>query len=90
MPLYLFAINEDNLARFPIKARCRSLKLSVKQQGGSYALVRNFVPVNDPVTGGAALWDKVSKTYFRNGGKYRLAGGGNERPLDIGMAILLR
>ena len=90
IPLYLFAINEDNLARFPVKARCRSLKLRVKQQDGSYALVRNFVPVNDPVTGGAALWDKVSEKYFRNGGKYRLAGGGNERPINVGMVIVVK
>jgi len=88
MPLYLFAINEDNLARFPVKARCRSLKLRVKQQG-SYALVRNFVPVNDPVTGGAALWDKVSEKYFRNSGKYRLVGGGEERPLNVGTIIVV-
>ncbi len=89
-PLYLFAINEDNLARFPVKARCRSLKLSVKQQDGSYALVRNLVPVRDPVTGGAALWDKVTETYFRNSGRYMLAGGGEERPLLQGLAVILR
>ena len=42
------------------------------------------------VTGGAALWDKVSGKYFRNGGKYRLAGGGKESPLNQGLLIIVR
>jgi len=90
IPLYLFAINEDESAKFFVKARCRSLKLRVKQSDGSYALVRNLVPVNDPVTGGGALWDKVSETYFRNSGKYMLAGGGEEKPLESGLMIILK
>jgi hypothetical protein len=42
------------------------------------------------MTGGAALWDKVTETYFRNSGKYMLAGGGSERPFEPGMIIIVR
>ena len=90
IPLYLFSCNDSGIARYPVKARVYSLKLREKQQDGTYALVRNLVPVRDPVTGGAALWDKVTETYFRNGGKYMLAGGGEERPLLQGLAVILR
>ncbi|MBO6168270.1 MAG: hypothetical protein J6P13_08010 [Kiritimatiellae bacterium] len=87
--MYLFAYNEDGQYRFPVKVRCYGLKLKEKQNG-EYKLVRDFVPVRDPVTGGAALWDKVSGKYFRNGGKYRLAGGGKESPLNQGLLIIVR
>ena len=91
LPLYLFAINEDGeSARFFVKARVYRLKLRVKQQDGSYELVRDYVPVRDPVTGGAALWDKVSEGYFRNSGKYQLAGGGAERAWQVGAVILIK
>ncbi len=90
LPLYLFSINFDGTPRYPGKVRLYSLKLRQKQQDGSYALVRDFVPVRDRVTGGAALWDKVSGKYFRNGGKYRLAGGGKESPLNQGLLIIVR
>jgi hypothetical protein len=90
MPIYLFAINEDGHYRFPVKARCRALKLGVKQQDGTYALVRDLVPVKDPVTGGAALWDHVTETYFRNGNMYNLTGGGAERPFASGVQIIVR
>ena len=69
--LYLFAgneANENNIARFPVKTRVYSLKLRQKQQDGDYKTVRDLVPVRDPMTGGAALWDKVTETYFRNSG----------------------
>ena len=92
-PLYLFAGNEaheNNLARFPVKVRVYSLKLREKQQDGSYSLVRDLVPVRDPLTGGAALWDKVSETYFRNSGKYMLAGGEETGPLVQGLMIMVR
>ena len=36
------------------------------------------------------LWDKVTEMYFRNGGKYMLAGGGEERKLNPGMMIIVR
>lgn len=90
IPLYLFSCNDSGIARYPVPARVYSLKLREKQQDGNYKLVRDLVPVNDPVTGGAALWDKVTETYFRNGGKYMLAGGGEERPLTPGLMIFVR
>ncbi len=90
LPLYLFSINFDGTPRYPGKVRLYSLKLRQKQQDGTYALVRDLVPVNDPLTGGAALWDKVKETYFRNSGKYMLAGGGRERPFEPGMIIIVK
>ena len=80
----------DGVARYPGKVRLYSLKLNVKGPNGTYAPARDLVPVNDPVTGGAALWDKVTETYFRNSGKYMLAGGGEERPFEHGMIIIVR
>ena len=90
LPLYLFQINLDGTPRFPGKVRLYSLKLRVKQQDGTYALARDLVPVKDPATGAPVLWDRVSEAYFRNGGKYLLAGGGAERPLDGGVRIVVR
>ena len=91
IPLYLFATNEDGeRADFFVKARVYRLKFRTKQQDGSYALVRDYVPVRDPVTGGAALWDKVCKRYYRNGGKYILPGGGAERDFYTGTLIFLK
>ena len=91
IPMYLFATNEDGeKAQYFVKARVYRLKFRTKQQDGSYALVRDYVPVRDPVTGGAALWDKVSESYFRNGGKYILPGGGSERDWQISFSIKVR
>lgn len=90
LPMYLFAINQDGVPRYPGKVRLYSLKLSVKQQDGTYKLARDLVPVRDPATGAPVLWDNVTETYFRNGGKYLLAGGGAERPFDSGMTIIVR
>ena len=90
LPLYLFAVNIDGVPRFPGKVRLYKLKLRQKQQDGSYALVRDLVPVRDPATGGMALWDKVTESYFRNGGKYQLAGGGAERPIAPGVIISIK
>jgi hypothetical protein len=70
--------------------RLYSLKLRVKQQDGAYALARDLVPVKDPATGAPVLWDRVSETYFRNAGKYLLAGGGRERRFDSGVRIVVR
>ncbi len=82
LPLYLFAINLDYVPRYHGKVRLYSLKLREKQQDDSYVLVRDLVPVLDPATGAPVLWDKVTETYFRNGGKYLLAGGGAERDFE--------
>ena len=70
--------------------RLYSLKLKVKQQDGTYTLARDFVPVKDPATDAPVLWDAVTETYFRNAGKYLLAGGGRERPFDSGMMIMVK
>ena len=90
LPLYLFAINLDYVPRYPGKVRLYKLKLCQKQQDGSYALVRDLVPVLDPATGAPVLWDKVTETYFRNGGKYLLAGGGAERPIESPFLMIVR
>ena len=90
LPLYLFAINFDYVPRYLGKVRLYKLKLREKQQDGSYALVRDLVPVLDPTTGAPVLWDKVTETYFRNGGKYLLSGGGTERPFERNLMIFLR
>ena len=90
LPLFLFAMNLDGTPRFPGKVRLYSLKLRVKQQDGTYAPVRDLVPVKDPTTGAPILWDNVTETYFRNAGKYLLAGGGAERKFDNGFVILVR
>ena len=87
LPLYLFQINLDGTPRFPGKVRLYSLKLRVKQQDGTYAPARDLVPVKDPATGAPVLWDRVSETYFRNGGKYLLAGGAE---FDSGARIIVR
>ena len=90
LPLYLFSINLDGTPRFPGKVRLYSLKLRVKQQDGTYRLARDLVPVRDPATDAPVLWDNVTETYFRNAGKYLLAGGGSERPFADGMTIIVR
>lgn len=90
LPLYLFAINLDYVPRYHGKIRLYKLKLREKQQDGSYALVRDFVPVRDPATGAPVLWDRVTETYFRNNGKYLFAGGGAERPFGLGFMMSLR
>ncbi len=90
LSMYLFAINLDGVPRYHGKVRLYKLKLREKQRDGSYALVRDLVPVKDPATGAPVLWDNVTETYFRNGGKYLLAGGGAERPFESGMTILVR
>ena len=88
--MYLFAVNQDGVPRYPGKARLYSLKLSVKQQDGAYKLARDLVPVRDPATGAPVLWDKVTEAYFRNSGKYLLAGGGAERPFAVSTTIFVR
>ena len=90
LPLYLFAINLEGTPRFHGKVRLYKLKLRQKKQDGSYALVRDLVPVRDPATGAPVLWDKVTETYFRNAGKYLLAGGGRERPFVTGLLISIK
>ena len=90
LPLYLFAINIDGVPRYLGKVRLYKLKLRQKQLDGSYALVRDLIPVLDPTTGAPVLWDRVTETYFRNGGKYLLAGGGAERPIESPFLMIVR
>ena len=90
LPLYLFAINIDGVPRYLGKVRLYKLKLRQKQQDDSYALVRDLIPVLDPATGAPVLWDRVTETYFRNGGKYLLAGGGAERPIESPFLMIVR
>ena len=90
LTLWLFAMNFDGTPKYYGHARVYSLKLRTKQQNGAYAPALNLVPVRDPLTGGAALWDKVGKRYYRSGGSFRLAGGGAERPLTPGLLIIMR
>ncbi len=90
LPLYLFAINLDGTPRFHGKVRLYKLKLSVKQQDGTYALARDLVPVKDPETGAPVLWDDVTETYLHNAARYLFAGGGTERRFDTGVTIYVK
>ena len=90
LPLYLFARNYIGKADSFAHARVYSLKLRAKQPGGAYAPVLDLVPVRDPLTGGAALWDKVSESYFRSAGNFRLAGGGAEREMVLPFMMVVR
>lgn len=90
LSLWLFAMNFDGTPKYYGRARVYSLKLRAKQPSGAYAPVRDLVPVRDPLTGGAALWDKVGKRYYRSGGSFRLVGGGAERPLTPGLLVIMR
>ena len=71
IPLYLFARNLNGVADEFAPARLYSFKL---WQGG--ALMRDLAPAFDPADNAPALFDKVSKRYFRNAGGYRLTAGG--------------
>ena len=78
LPLYLFAVNYDGVPRFPGQTRVYRLKFWEKQQDGSHALTRDFVPCKKD--GKAMLYDTVSGRFFRNRGRYLATGGGYERP----------
>ena len=71
LPLILFARNLNGVADEFAPARLYSFKL---WQGG--ALMRDLAPAFDPADNAPALFDKVSKRYFRNAGGYRLTAGG--------------
>ena len=71
LPLYLFARNFNGVADEFAPARLYTFKL---WQDGS--LVRDLVPVFDPADGAPALFDKITKRYFRDDGGYRLTAGG--------------
>ena len=52
--------------------------------------MRDLVPVRDPEAGGAALWDRVGRRYYRNAARYQLAGGGWERPFEQGLSVYIK
>ena len=75
LPLYLFARNLNGVPDEFAPVRLYSFKL---WQGG--ALVRDLVPVFDPADDVPALFDKVSKRYYRDNGGYSLTAGGETTP----------
>ena len=88
--LYLFARNTDGTPTLHSKARVYRLKLREKQQNGSYALVRDLVPVK--YDGKPMLYDKVSGRFFqkKGHGAYLATGGGEERDWQVGNVMMLR
>ena len=88
LSLYLFARNYEGKADYPGHARVYKLKLSEKQQDGTYKLTRDFVPVMKD--GKAMLYDKVSGRFFRNRGRYLAIGGGEERLFMPGLVIRIK
>ena len=86
LPLYLFARNRyGEAADCFCAARVYSLKLWQKDGNGDYRLVRYLVPAKTAY-GEAALWDRVSETWLRNGGSGALSAGA-ESPFDDGLMI---
>jgi hypothetical protein len=75
IPLYLFARNLNGVADEFAPARLYSFKLWQDEE-----LVRDLYPVFDPADNAPALFDKVSKRYFRDDGGYRLTAGGETSP----------
>ncbi len=74
LPLYLFADNVNGTAEAFAAARVYSLKLWQKDGNGDYQLVRHLVPAKT-ADGAAALWDRVSETWFHNAGSGALSHG---------------
>ena len=75
LPLFLFARNLNGVPDEFAPVRLYSFKL---WQGG--ALVRDLVPIFDPADDVPALFDKVSKRYYRDNGGYSLTAGGETTP----------
>lgn len=88
LPLYLFAVNYDGVPSFRGQVRVYRLKFWEKQQNGSYAPTRDFVPCKKD--GKAMLFDTVSGRFFRNKGRYLATGGGYERDWQVGSCMRLR
>ena len=74
LPLYLFADNVNGTAEAFAAARVYSLKLWQKDGNGDYRLVRHLVPAKT-ADGAAALWDRISETWFHNAGSGALSHG---------------
>ena len=88
--IYLFANNNQGTPDLFTRARVYSLKIREKQQDGSYALVRDLVPCK--YDGKPMLYDKVCERFFqkKGNGRYYAAGGGAERPWQVGCAVIIR
>ncbi len=88
--IYLFARNNQGSPDLFTRARVYRLKLSEKQQDGSYALVRDLVPCT--YDGRPMLYDTVSGCFFqkKGNGRYLATGGGVERPWLVGTSIIIR
>ena len=82
LPLTLFARNLAGVPDEFAAVRVYSLKLWQKDGSGEYALVRDLVPAKGP-EGGAALWDRVGKRFYRNSGdRYGLSAGSESQWID--------
>ena len=84
-PLYLFARDMAGTADSFCATRLYSLKLWQKDGSGDYQLVRHLVPAKTS-DGAAALWDRVTETWFHNGGAGALAAGA-ESPWSDGFVF---
>ncbi len=87
LPLYLFARNKYGEAADCFCAvRVYSLKLWQKDGNGDYRLVRHLVPAKT-ADGVAALWDRVSETWFFNAVGAGTLASGAESPWSDGFVI---
>ena len=88
--LYLFARNNGGTADLFTRARVYRLKIREKRQDGTYELVRDLVPCK--YDGKPMLYDKISERFFqkKGNGRYYAAGGGAERPWQVGCAVIIR
>lgn len=88
LPMYLFACDLDGVARYFSKARVYSLKLYVKNGGGEYELVRDFVPVR--MYEKAMLYDNVEGEFYRNRGRYLATGGGAAKVWQSALLLIFK
>ena len=87
LPLYLFARNKyGEEADCFCAVRVYSLKLWQKDGNGDYRLVRHLVPAKTS-DGAAALWDRVSETWFFNAAGAGALAAGAESPWPDGFVI---
>ena len=87
LPLYLFARNKYGEAADCFCAvRVYSFKLWQKDGNGDHRLVRHLVPAKTS-DGAAALWDRVSETWFFNAAGAGALAAGAESPWTEGFVI---
>ena len=85
LPMYLFARNMDGVADAFAKARVYSLKLWTKS-GDEYVLARDLVPAK--ACGKVLLYDNVTKSFYRNRGRYHVAG--KIRVENMGLMLMFK